>query len=193
MKSAAVTSAAAEINRLHADACRFAADSRNALTCALQCAWRAGQLLVAEKKRVQRSMGAGAWLQWLDRNFEGTVRTAQRYMRLAASVSDSAFLRGLSIRQAYLRLGIATEPKSRAETVTVAMLPDYIRLTTRLLRVLRQEAGSRRNPNDSAVLREDLAELYRLLRRLFETANNSTVPVSIRPCAPPDRKIAYAG
>jgi hypothetical protein len=193
MKAATVVSTAAEINRLHADACRFAADSRTALTRALQCAWRAGQLLVAEKKRVQRSMGAGAWLHWLERNFEGTVRTAQRYMRLAASVSDSAFLCGLSIRQAYLRLGIATEPKSRADTVTVAMLPDYIRLTTRLLRVLREESRSRQNPNDSAALRDDLAELYRLLRKLFETANNSAVPVSIRTCALPDRKNAYAG
>jgi hypothetical protein len=193
MKAATVVYAAAEINRLHADACRFAADSRTALTRALQSAWRAGQLLVAEKKRVQRSMGAGAWLHWLESNFEGTARTAQRYMRLATAVSDAAFLCGLSIRQAYLRLGIATEPKSRAETVTVAMLPDYIRLTTRLLRVLREEARARRQPNASAALRDDLAELYRLLCRLFEPANNSAAPVSIRPCLSPARKIACGG
>lgn len=190
MKTVAVISAASEINRLHADACRFAADSRAALTHALECAWRAGQLLLAEKKRVMRTMGGGAWLLWIERNFEGSERTAHRYMRLAASVSDPAFMQGLSLRQAYLRLGIATEPKSRAETVTVALLPDYIRLARRLLRVLRAESRKRDGARKSTALRNDLAELYRHLRGLFDPSNNPPALVSKRPCACPGPKTA---
>lgn len=56
----------------------------------------------------------------IKRNFNGNERTAQRCMRLAAAVSDPVFLRGLSIRQACLRLGIATEPKSQAQTTSDA-------------------------------------------------------------------------
>jgi hypothetical protein len=58
-------------------------------------------------------MGRGAWLNWLEANFRGTARTAQRYMKLLKSVADLAFLRGLNLREAYARLGIATEPKRR--------------------------------------------------------------------------------
>jgi hypothetical protein len=190
MNPAPVASTAAEINRLHAEAQRHAADSRTALTAALQCAWRAGQLLVSEKKRVRRTMGAGAWLTWLAANFRGSRRTAHRYMCLASTVSDPAFLRGLSIRQAYLRLGIATEPKSRAETVTVDMLPAYIRLAGRLLRALRAEARRKHPPGGSDLIRRDLADLYHQLRQLFEPANNSPARGSNRPCAPPDPKSA---
>ncbi len=185
MNAKPVESTAAEINRLHGEAVRFAADSRTALTSALQCAWRAGQLLIAEKKRVRRAMGGGGWMLWLERNFDGHCRTAARYMRLAAAVSDPEFLHGLSIRQAYLRLGIATEPKSRAETVRVEMLPAYIRLANRLLRVLRDEARRARRAGRPVTLRRDLADLYEQLRQLFEPANNRPGSRSIQPCAPP--------
>jgi hypothetical protein len=64
------------------------------------------QLLVAERKRVLRTMGPGAWLLRLKSNFRGTARTAQRYMRLAQCVADVTFLQGMSLRQVYARLGI---------------------------------------------------------------------------------------
>ena len=89
-------------------------ESKNALIGALEMSWRAGQLLLAEKERVRRTMG-GAWLLWLEQCFHGTPRTAQKYMRLAQTVDDVSTLRGMSLRQTYFRLGIATEPKSRAE------------------------------------------------------------------------------
>ena len=139
MSESADSSAAREINRLHEEVVRCAADSKSALHAALVAAWRAGQLLAAEKKRVRRTMGGGAWLLWLERNFRGTRRTASNYMRLAESVADAAFLHGLSLRQAYLRLGIATEPKSRAESVPVAPLPAHVRLAAKLVRTLKAE------------------------------------------------------
>lgn len=62
-------------------------------------------------------------------------------MRLAASVAGVSFLQGLSLRQAYFRLGIATEPKSRAISVHVEPLPAHVRLATRLVRALKEETA----------------------------------------------------
>ncbi len=175
MNAVTTPSVATEINRLHAIAVRLAVDSSNSLRLALSAAWQAGQLLVAEKKRVRRTMGPGAWLLWLQQNFHGSPRTAQRYMCLARSIADAEFVRGLSLRQAYFRLGIATEPKSRSESVAVEPLPEPIRLASRLMQVLRSKKG--------AAQRNDLRPLYEQLRRLFEPVNNSPPALSISRCA----------
>lgn len=50
-----------------------------------------------------------------------TPRTAQRYMRPARSVSDPSLLGGLSLRQTYFRLGVATEPNRRAGQLDCAL------------------------------------------------------------------------
>ncbi len=182
MKEAAPKSVAREINRLHEDVVRGTAESKQALHAALAAAWRAGHLLVEEKKRVRRTMGGGAWRLWLEQNFRGSARSATDYMRLAASVADVSFLQGLSLRQAYFRLGIATEPKSRSTSVHVAPLPAHVRLATRLVRALKEEGGDfgRLAPDQVATFRQDLRSLYEQLRRLFEpgAVNNSAPGVS---------------
>lgn len=162
---------AKEINRLHAVAVRNALDSRHSLRQALSAAWRAGGLLIEAKKHVRRRMGRGAWLPWLEQNFEGSARTAQRYMCLARSVTDTGSLGGLSLRQAYFRLGISTEPKSRRDAILVAALPEPVRLATRLFEVLRA------TPAENYC--EDLRPLFEQLRTMFEQANNLPAPVSI--------------
>jgi hypothetical protein len=164
-------SAAEKINRLHAVAVRLAVDSQNSLRLALSAAWQAGHLLLAEKKRVRQKMGHGAWLPWLEANFDGSARTAQRYMCLAVSITDSAFLRGLSLRQAYFRLGIATEPKVRREAVPVPLLPEPVRLASRLLEALRAQHPPH--------CRDDLRPLFEQLRAIFEPANKCGGKVSI--------------
>lgn len=60
--TATTLTTATEINRLHEEAKRCACVSRQALQGALVAAWRAGQLLVEERKRVLATMGSGAWL-----------------------------------------------------------------------------------------------------------------------------------
>jgi len=162
--NAAADSAAREINRLHAEVENLSAASRQSLTSALAAAWQAGQLLLAEKKRVRRTMGPGAWMLWLEQNFRGAKRTAQKYMQLAHSVPDAAVLEGMSLRQAYLHLGIATEPKSRADSPHVDALPPHVRLAHKLLAVLEKSPP----PEQSAAIRQDLRALYERLRRLFE-------------------------
>jgi hypothetical protein len=156
-----------EINRLHAVVQRCTADSRAALNAALTAAWHAGRLLAAERTRVNETMLKGAWPRWVRKNFRGSLRTAYRYIQLAESLSDVSFLGGLSLRQAYFRLGIATEPKKQRQHV-VKPLPDYVRLATRLVSALR-----RRRPRgkDATVLlesyRRDLRVLYDQLQPLF--------------------------
>ena len=161
------SSSVEEINRLHAEAVKSTSASREALHAALVAAWKAGQLLAVEKRNVRRSMGPGAWHLWLERCFAGTPRTAQRYMLLARSVSDVSFLRGMSLRQVYFRLGIATEPKSPGRSVLLRPVPRHAVLAARLLGLLK----ARRNllpPELQKTYEQDLRPLYERLRSLFE-------------------------
>jgi len=164
MNTAPVTTAVAEINRLHDEAKRCAAASRQALHGALVAAWQAGQLLSLERKRVFHTMGPGAWLFWLKANFRGTARTAQRYMRLAQCVGDVAFLQGMSLRQVYARLGIATEPKTPGKRRLRHTLPAHVVLANKLVRTLRRAPGAERGE----AYRRDLRTLYEKLRPWFE-------------------------
>jgi hypothetical protein len=166
MKPNVKISPAEEINRLHEEVVRQADDSRKCLHAALLAAWHAGRLLLAEQKRVRDTMGA-AWGLWLDQKFRGSRRTAQNYMRLAESAPDVLAFQDLSLRQVYLRLGIATEPKSRANSPRVAELPAHIRLANKLLVALK---AYERKPQAPEAFRQDLRALYERLRRLFEPA-----------------------
>jgi len=181
MKAAESLGAAAEINRLHVEASRLAAESEFSLRKALAAAWQAGRLLLDEKKRVRKTMGGGAWLLWLRKNFKGTPRTAQNYMRLAESVTDAAFLQGMSLRQTYLRLGISTEPKTARKTVSVQELPLHVRLANRLLASLKPANDLlRASPAERTAYCQDLRALYERLRRLFEPGVLENFPDSAR-------------
>lgn len=165
----AASNVAADINRLHHEAKRHAVASRESLHSALAAAWQAGQLLLAEKQSVRRRMGSGAWLLWLERHFQGTPRTAQRYMKLAHTVADVTFLRGMSLRQAYARLGIATEPKTPGKCPLAHTLPAHVLLANRLVRALKRQAKKASGEQDNAY-RRDLRLLYEQLRPWFEAA-----------------------
>lgn len=157
-----------EINRLHREVLRQTKDSEKCLHAALVAAWKAGRLLLTEQVHVRRTMGA-AWGLWLNQNFRGTHRTAQNYMRLADTTPDMSGFAGLSLRQVYFRLGIATEPKCRRDSPRVKPLPDHIRLANRLLVALGAcEKKLKAAPEQSDLLRQDLRALYERLRRLFE-------------------------
>ncbi len=166
----AIATTVAEINRLHDEAKRYAASSRHALHGALVAAWQAGQLLIVERKRVFQAMGPGAWLSWLKANFRGTARTAQRYMRLAQCVGDVAFLQGLSLRQAYARLGIATEPKTPGKRCLRHTLPAHVILANKLVRTLKRQPRLA-DDEQSETYRRDLRILYEKLRLWFEPAS----------------------
>ena len=156
-----------EINRLHAEAEKLRTESRDTLHVALVSAWKAGQLLVIEKRNVRPAMGPGAWLLWLERHFSGTPRTAQNYMRLAATVTDISFLQGMSLRQVYFRLGIATEPKSPARSVVLRPVARHATLTVRPLAVVPVRSNSV-SPEMQRTYRQDLRPLYERLRPWFE-------------------------
>jgi hypothetical protein len=158
------SASAEEINRLHAEVLKRSAASRDALNTALVAAWQAGQRLNEEKQGVRHAMGHGAWQLWLKRYFAGTPRTAQNYMRLAKNVTDPACLHGLSLRQAYFRLGIATEPKLANHNGSSRGLPKYLTLSIRLLAVLDPK---RLSPELRTAYQQDLRPLYERLRALF--------------------------
>ncbi len=183
MNPPAPTPVVAEINRLYDEAQRLAVESRVLLQAALAAAWSAGRLLLDEKKRVRRLMGGGAWLLWLEQNFHGSPRTAQNYMRLAREIPDVASLNGLSLRQVYFRLGIATEPKSRETLTRAVSLPPHIRLANRLLVALKTRSRQRHASTleQAEAYRRDLRALFEHLQRLFSNetgANHSPSRVS---------------
>ncbi len=161
------SASADEINRLHAEAEKLSAESRDTLHVASVSAWKAGQLLVAEKRNVRRAMGPGAWQLWLKRHFAGTPRTAQRYMRLAATVADVSLLRGMSLRQVYFRLGVATEPKSPTRSVILRPVARHATLTVRLLALVPARTNSV-SPEMQRAYRQDFRPLYERLRSWFE-------------------------
>lgn len=165
----AIATTATEINRLHEEAKRCSAASRQALDGALTAAWQAGHLLIEERKRVFRDLGPGEWLLWLKANFRGTARTAQRYVRLAHSITDVALLQGMSLRQAYARLGIATEPKTRGNHRLRHTLPAHVVLANRLLRALKRRHNEASDEQGCAY-RRDLRALYERIRPWFEAA-----------------------
>jgi hypothetical protein len=98
-------------------------------------------------------------------------------MCLARCIDDPKAVEGLSLRQAYFRLGISTEPKSRRDAIAVALLPEPVRLATRLVEVLRAQ------PADGYC--EDLRPLFDELRGLFESANFPPSRLSIAESWPP--------
>ena len=169
MNAAPAITVATEINRLHEEAKRCACASREALHGALVAAWQAGQLLVEERKRVFHTMGPGSWLLWIEANFRGTARTAQRYIRLAQCVADIAFLQGMSLRQAYARLGIATEPRTPSKRALAHKLPAHVVLASKLVRALKRRPGKTVEEQVEGY-RLDLRVLYEKLRPWFESA-----------------------
>jgi len=169
MNPPAENSAVAEINRLHAAVQHHVTQSREALTAALAAAWNAGRLLRQEHERVSATMHRGAWMLWLRKNFRGSAKTAKRYMALADAITEPTAFAGMSLRQAYFRLGIATEPKRRRQH-PVTPLPEYVRLASRLVCVLRR---LRRTTNSIAAerCRDDLRVLFEQLQPWFSEAN----------------------
>ncbi len=183
MKTTAEDSAAGEINRLHAEVVRLSKVSADSIHGALVAAWRSGQLLIAAKARVRQSMGSGMWRDWLGKNFRGTQRTAQKYMRLAETVKDVGQLKGMSLRQVYFNLGIATEPKSRAASVPVGTLPPHVRLAQRLLVSLKRTDFRHVAPDQCTAYRQELRALFERLRPLFESELAGRSDLSIPPGA----------
>ena len=167
MNAQMAPSVATEINRLYETAQTLSARSRQTLDGALIAAWQAGQLLVDEKKRVRRCMGPGGWVLWLEANFHGTPRTAQRYMKLARSVADASFLQGMSLRQAYARLGIATEPKTSGRCPLGHRLPARVVLANKLVRALKRDRAGVTGDAQGENFRRDMRLLFEALRPWF--------------------------
>ena len=158
----------ARVGELQHEIARAIAASRLALDDAMQVAWQIGCLLDAERSRIRRSMGRGAWQHWLAENVRGSRRLAERYLKLARAVDSPEKLKELSLRQAYFRLGISTEPKVRADARGLPSLPGHVRNAQKLLlsvrmkiRLRKMDEGQRRR------LCEDLGPLYRQLVLLF--------------------------
>lgn len=161
--------AARRINIWHAAVEHHCKTCSDAAHSGLEAAWHAGRLLLQQKKKVAH----GNWRLWLERYFDGTPRTAQRYMALAKAVPDMADLKGTSLRQAYLRLGIAvTGHADESAAARCAFLPMHAVLVNRFQRWLRKKGDTATLPEpEKRTLRRDLRPLYDWLAALFDDEN----------------------
>ena len=158
-------SLADQINAFHAQAEQQRERCCDAVYEGLLAAWEAGNLLIQQKKSVSH----GNWELWLKRHFNGTVRTAQRYMRLAKSVRDIGEMRGFTLRQAYLRLGITVASAPSRQDHRRNVLPLHATLANRFARFIRQnpQVDTLGKP-EKQTLRRDLRPVHDWLNRLFE-------------------------
>lgn len=176
-----------KVRQLRRQALCAAEESRQAIDRALLAAWEVGRLLDKEQARVRRTMGKGAWQHWLTANFPGAQRTAMRYLKLARSVDDPNTLQQLSLRQAYFRLDISTEPKVRGRSYRLPLLPAHIRHAQRVLLSVRTRLRLRQmSVGDRERLRDDLRPLHQQLNALFaaeaHVPSRVDSPIRHRPC-----------
>lgn len=170
---AAELAAIQKINELHALAERQQTVCSDSIYAALRAAWEAGSLLVDQKGRIAR----GNWALWLELNFKGNIRTAQRYMALAKACPEIAVLRGLTLRQAYLRLGIAVAKAPGEKPTTLRrLLPPHAALANRFQRWMRQRLDVRALPeHERRTLQRDLRPVRDWLNRLFDEGGATNV------------------
>jgi hypothetical protein len=84
----------------------------------------------------------------------------------------------MSLRQAYARLGIATEPKTPGKRRLRHTLPAHIVLANRLVRTLKRRPGQSGEEQGEAY-RRDLRILYEKLRPWFESPAVLSSPANI--------------
>lgn len=70
--------------------------ARQAFVSTLEHAQRAGEALISAKAQVQH----GDWLDWLEANFDGSERMAQRYMSIASNPTRVSDLEEPTLRKA---------------------------------------------------------------------------------------------
>ena len=140
------------VNQLHHEAQAQAGDARTAMSLGVLAGWAGGRLIHYQKKKCRR----GTWSTWLDTQFEGSARTAQRYMSLAKKMKSLEELKGISLRQAYLRLGVAMTPTPGRGVCSEVVIPEFVILANKLTRVLRR----------NKCINEGLDDLWKLYREL---------------------------
>jgi hypothetical protein len=103
--SASEARAIAAINRWHKAAVSAGDDF---MTAAVEC----GKLLLLEKEDCEH----GEWLEWLNTNFDGTPRTAQRFMRIANATAASHLpMNGSNLTEALASIATPKQEKPPAK------------------------------------------------------------------------------
>lgn len=85
----------------------------------------------------------------------------------------------LSLRQAYYRLGVSTEPKSRTSTRQRSRITAHVRNSQRLVIELRRKRRSSPGAEIQRI-RGDLAPLFRELTALYDCSTKQQRPRPLR-------------
>ncbi|MFT3784074.1 MAG: hypothetical protein QM790_18870 [Nibricoccus sp.] len=165
--------AVSEINRLHRLAEEKARCSIQNATEAVSAAWEAGKLLDSERKRIRQECGHGAWEKWVRLNFEGSLTTAKRYMRVFKSATSVADLPKGNLNQTYRLMGISHEREPEVEgsegEKKIAPVDSYLMWAQKLTAYLQKTIYSGLKTNEEiGAIRRDMLPLIRQLNELFK-------------------------
>ncbi|MGH8635800.1 MAG: DUF3102 domain-containing protein [Burkholderiales bacterium] len=155
-----IAALAVEINREHAEACRYA-------TAALQHAKRAGELL----RQVKTDLPHGQWLPWVRTHCAFSTRTAQGYMRIAEHwptlQGNAQRVADLPLRHALAALARSTLPANEPTdwAVEAAVMEREDRRRQALIRM------ARRTVEDPDATPDELLEVKRQMSVLVVDAS----------------------
>jgi hypothetical protein len=153
-----------------------------------KCEETLGQAVVYAKEagdrlaKVKAGLGHGEWLPWLEKNFKGTPRTAQVYMRIASNWSELAKYETAShssIRGGLKELAEPREVVHRTETegavITTTELPDGTHEVTIQRTVKPPPPGPLVTPSYEDRLYEEFEDKVQFVaRKLYEVVELTT-------------------
>ena len=154
---------ATALNRWHQIVEERSRCSTQAAAEALVAAWEAGRLLSQEHDRIRRECGHGSWEAWVRENFDGCLTTSKRYVRIFESATRVADLQAMSLRKAYLLLGLV---KTKPGEKRLEPLAQHLLWVQKLASFLRRKKTSGLGRDQMDALRDDLRPLLKELQTL---------------------------
>jgi len=146
------------LNRWHRIVEERSRCSTQAAAEAVVAAWEAGKLLSAEHQRILRERGHGSWEVWVRANFDGSLATCNRYVRLFESVPRVTDLPAMNLRKAYLFLGLLGTKVGEKRLEPMAQ---HLVWVQKLASFLRRKRSSGLGREQMETLREDLNPLLK--------------------------------
>jgi hypothetical protein len=103
-------------------------------------ATRCGEMLIEAKARIQH----GQWETWLEDHTQVSLRTSQRYMRLASNTTSVSLLDGdMGIAEALEMISTPTTPKAAPAVKPKVEKPSVVTLEAEILEPLTEKESAR--------------------------------------------------
>lgn len=119
-----------DLTKLADEANHWHKTAQGHIASAVEAAWHSGKALLKAKDGVKH----GEWAGWLEANFNGSYRTAAKYMQLARNVPSTADLPEGSIDAALVSLKPKPVSKSRSTQDLIAEVQEWWKEAAKVFR-----------------------------------------------------------